>query len=92
MFAEDLFQFGEGSSKPKLPDNILHFKSYINCMKVPFVIYLDFESFIVKDGDQELHHPSGFSCLTVSSFKEFNNEKPFYIQRSRCNGKVFPTL
>ena len=47
-------------------------------MKVPFIIYLDFESFLVKNGESDDYHkPSGFSCLTVSSFKKFNNEKPY---------------
>ena len=31
------------------------------------------ESFIVKNGERDNDEPSGFCCLTVSSFSEYNN-------------------
>jgi hypothetical protein len=62
----------------KKPDNILRFKQVKNIHRVPFVLYVDFESFIkkgVKDvEDKDIHEPSGFCCLRVSSFDFLNNE------------------
>ncbi len=54
-------------------DNILKFNSYQKCFPVPFVVYLDFESFIHEDE----HIPSGFCTLRVSTIEKYNHEKAF---------------
>ena len=62
----------------KFPENVLAFKAYKNCHPVPFAIYADFESFIVKHEDGTDHHePSGFACLRVSNFGFLNREKVY---------------
>ena len=63
----------------KKPENILFFKQIKNTHRVPFVLYVDFETFIkkgVEEGvdDKDIHEPSGFCCLRVSAFDFLNNE------------------
>jgi hypothetical protein len=49
---------------------------------VQFVIYADFESFLVPGSDDKLknavdtHIPSGFCCFTVSKYEKYNNQPP----------------
>jgi hypothetical protein len=49
---------------------------------VPFVIYADFESFLVPGSNDKLknaidtHIPSGFCCFTVSKYEKYNNQPP----------------
>jgi len=63
----------------KKPENILEFKAYENCHMVPFVLYVDFETFIRKEADgEDAHEPSGFCCLRVSSF-DFMNDAEAYV-------------
>src|SRR6267154_1206889 len=61
------------------PENILEFNQFKNTFMVPFVLYVDFETFIKKgvedDETEDVHEPSGFCCLRVSSFDFLNNEK-----------------
>ena len=64
----------------KKPENILVFNQFKNTYMVPFVLYVDFETFIKKGVekdvlDEDNHEPSGFACLRVSSFDFLNNEK-----------------
>src|SRR6218665_593461 len=75
----------QGVSYPSPDSNILQFTNISNKLKVPFAIFDDFESFL-KKGEIEAekttklidkHIPSGFCCLTVSSFPEYNNEEPW---------------
>ena len=73
---EDLLEIDSDVKKAALekqksnqtPDFILKFRHYIHTFRVPAVIYVDFESFIVKpngEGGDDLHEPSGFCALTV---------------------------
>ena len=68
----------ETEGRKQLPENVMSFKAVKNCFPVPFVLYADFESFIVKNEDGTDHHePSGFACLRVSNFDFLNNEKVY---------------
>src|SRR6218665_433192 len=74
-----------GGVLPLPGSNILQFTNIANQMKVPFAIFADFESFLEKgeiDAGKttkliDTHILSGFCCLTVSSFPEYNNEEPW---------------
>ena len=84
--------------KVELPDeenNTLSFKNYNKSMKVPFVIYADFEAFTQKlDDDKprdnnssytsqyEKHAPSGFCYYIKCSFDESYDQKVMYTKRS----------
>jgi len=65
------------------PENILEFEKFKDTHMVPFVLYVDFETFIKKDiendetEEEDIHEPSGFCCLRVSSFDFLNDEKAF---------------
>ena len=64
--------------------NIKKFKAIAKTIPVPFVLYDDFEAFLVpvevnKESAsntkvRQLHKPSGFACLRVSQVPEFNGE------------------
>ena len=64
--------------------NIKKFKSIAKTLSVPFVLYADFEAFLVPAEEnkenacntkvRKLHKPSGFACLRVSQVPEFNGE------------------
>ena len=66
---------------PSKDDCILKFKSIIKEQSIPFYFVVDFESFLVKvdgnDRDRDIHTPSGFCALRVSSFDHLNHEKPY---------------
>ncbi|KAL9951227.1 hypothetical protein ACROYT_G043851 [Oculina patagonica] len=79
-----------GPQKIKLPDedhDVLYFKDVQKQLKVPFVIYADFESILVSCDEQQLdpsvsftqktqeHKPSGF-CYTVVSEVEAYDTPP----------------
>ena len=68
-------------SNGKKPENILEFNQFKNTFMVPFVLYVDFETFIKKgvedDEKEDIHEPSGFCCLRVSSFEFLNDEKAY---------------
>ena len=64
----------------ELPENILTFNQEQNEFPVPFVLYIDFEAFIMKDSsdpDKDHHEPSGFASLRVSSMPEFNKNEVY---------------
>src|SRR5207253_5876902 len=62
---EDLLELEEKDEA--IPENILTFTNVQHEFPVLFALYIDFESFIVKDSEQKhLHEPSGFGCLRVS--------------------------
>ena len=60
------------------------FKAIAKTLPVPFVLYADFEAFLVPAEEnkerasntnvRQLHKPSGFACLRVSQVQEFNRE------------------
>ena len=64
--------------------NIKKFKAIARTLLVPFLIYVDFEAFLVPAEEnkesasntkvRQLHNPSGFACLPVSLVPEFNGE------------------
>ena len=70
---------------PTPDSNTLTFSNIQHQMPIPFTIYADFECFLGKsDIDagnstkfHDIHTPSGFCCLTVSSFAQYNNERPY---------------
>src|SRR6266516_2850228 len=81
---EDALGFGSDiriDARGNKPENILEFYQFKNTHMVPFVLYVDFETFIKKrvekDEDEELHEPSGFCCMRTSSFDFLNNEKAY---------------
>ena len=80
---------------PNKENNTLSFKSYNKSMKVPFVIYADFEAFTQKlDDDKprdnnscytaqyEKHSPSGLCYYIKCSFNESYDKKVMYTKRS----------
>ena len=60
------------------------FKAIAKTLPMPFVLYADFEAFLVPTEEtkesasntkvRQLHKPSGFACLRVSHAPEFNGE------------------
>ena len=77
---------------PSKDDCILKFKSIVKEQMVPFCFYVDFESFLIKtdenDRDRDIHTPSGFCALRVSSYDHLNHEKP-YLYSGEEPMKVF---
>ena len=80
---------------PNQENNTLSFNNYNKSMKVPFVIYADFEAFTQKlDDDKprdnnssytsqyEKHAPSGFCYYIKCSFDESYDQKVMYTKRS----------
>ena len=75
------------------PNSTLQFSNIQHQMPIPFTIYADFECFLSKTDLQagnstkfhDIHTPSGFCCLTVSTFAEHNNERP-YVFSTRNDG------
>ena len=67
---------------PSPYNNILTYSNRQNEMALLFSLYADFECFLDSskktDGKSyDTHVPSGFCCLTVSTFPEYINEKPY---------------
>ena len=63
-----------------LPENVLTFNQEQNSFPVLFALYIDFESFMVKDMSDvniDHHEPSGFACLRVSAMPEHNNNEVY---------------
>ena len=59
------------------PDNILRFRNFRKTFPVPFYLVADFESFIEEnDSKTQIHTPSGYCCLRVSSYPHLNHETP----------------
>ena len=62
--------------------NIKKFKAVAKTLPVPFVLYADFEAFLVAVENnkesatkvRQLHKPSGFACLGVSQVPKFNRK------------------
>ena len=64
--------------------NIKKFKAIAKTFHIPFVLYADFEAFLVPAEEniestsntkvRQLHKASGFACLRVSQVPEFNGE------------------
>ena len=65
-------------------ENIKKFKVIAKTLPVPFVLYADFEAFLVLAEEhiesasnikvRQLHKPSGFACLRFSRVPEFKGE------------------
>jgi len=56
---------------PEGEDAVLYYKATQKKFPVPYVIYVDFESFLTPSEDKNSvnqHVPSGFCCLKVSRF------------------------
>jgi len=54
-------------------DAVLHYKATLKEFLVPYVLYVDFESFLVPSADKDSvneHVRSGFCCLKVSKFDD----------------------
>ena len=109
---EDLLQEHEphccrhGAQRIELPneDNAsLYFKDYHKQLKVPFVIYADFESITVKidsvspnptksSTEKYQHHqPCGFSYVVVSEAEKYN-KPPVVYRRDDAVGKFLECL
>ena len=74
-----------GVPPPDDPEkNIKKFEAIAKTLPVPFVLYADFEAFLVPAEEnkesysntkvRQLHTPIGFACLRVSHVPEFNGE------------------
>jgi len=64
---------------PQAPNNILKFDKYFKREKVPFVLYMDFESFLMPTSDGKIKHvPSGFCALRASKYPKHNGEPHVY--------------
>src|SRR6266516_6010225 len=75
--------------KEKKPENILEFNQLKNTFMVPFVLYVDFETFIKKGDEDDMHEPSGFCCLRVSSMDFLNTEKAFVYSGPNVMSKYY---
>ena len=74
----------EHPSPDDLQKNIKQFKAIAKTLPVPFVLYADFEAFLLPSEEniesssntkvRQLHKPSGFACLRVSHLPKFNEE------------------
>ena len=95
-----------GPQKIKLPDeghDVLYFKDVQKQLKVPFVIYADFESILVTCAEQRLdpsvsftqktqvHQPSGF-CYTVVSEVEAYDTAPVVYRGENAVDKFLDHL
>ena len=64
------------------PGEQVKFKNIIRTHKVPFALYCDFESYLQPvDGEGNIvneHIPSGFCCLRVSSYPEYETPPVIY--------------
>jgi len=64
------------------PGSTLQWKSPMKTERIPFVIYCDFESFLVPGSKLknviDTHIPSGFCCHTVSIFEEYATPPTLY--------------
>ena len=82
---------------------ILEFDQYQNSDKAPFIIYVDLACIIenndgCKNNPENLsttkvseHIPSGFSMLTISSFRSIGNK--YYVYRGKyCIKKLYESL
>ena len=94
----DLYCSNHDVVKVELPNeenNTLSFNNYNKSMRVPFVVYADFEAFTQKlDDDKprdnnssytaqyEKHSPSGFCYYIKCSFDESYDQKVMYTKRS----------
>lgn len=72
------------------PNNILKFHQVQKTFPVPFVIYLDFESYITSD--ENVHIPSGFCALRVSNVEKYNNNSPYIYSGEGVMNKFFEHL
>ena len=91
----------EQNVKYPLPDdpekNMKKFKAIAKTLSVPFVLYADFEAFLVPAEEikesasntkvRQLHKPSGFACLRVSQVPELN----IYLQRRKFDDGLLRT-
>ena len=81
---------------PEKGKNTLQFQNYHRQMKVPYVIYADFESIIVKHGTcippperssttkTEVHKPSGFSLVVSLRQDNGKPQKPNHCKACAC--------
>ena len=64
------------------PGSTLQWNSPMKTERAPFVMYCDFESFLVPGSEIKnvvnTHVPSGFCCHTVSKFKEYETAPTLY--------------
>src|SRR6218665_1800992 len=82
---------------PSPDNNVLTYSNRQNEMALPFSLYADFECFLDSSKKTEgkfydTHVPSGFCCLTVSTFPEYNNEKPYVYSGSNVMDEFFKYL
>ena len=81
-------------------NDTLQFSNAQNEFPTPFVVYSDLECFLEKTEVNvgkstkiiQNHKPSGFCCLTVSTFDEYNRELPFVYSGENVMDKFFDHL
>jgi len=66
----------------------------IRTHKVPFVLYCDFESYLqpAPDGEDSQHVPSGFCCLRVSRYPEYETSPVVYSGGSDVMSRFYEHL
>jgi len=78
------------------PGEKVKFRNMIRTHKVPFVIYCDFESYLQPAPDSEdivsQHVPSGFCCLRVSRYPEYETGPVVYSGGSDVMGRFYKHL
>ena len=74
------------------PGEKVKFKNVIRTHKVPFTLYCDFESFLQPVIDDEHvvseHVPSGFCCLRVSQYPEYETPLLSIAGRESCRNSL----
>ena len=65
---------------PSGKDKFMTFKNWGKMLKVPFVIYADFECILspLQNGKNNFHEPCGYSYLVVSALDEAQREVVCY--------------
>ena len=79
---------------PEGDRQILEFRNYQNCEKIPFILYADFESYLLPASENECidtHIPSGFCAYTVCTESQFQTE-PFIYSGKDCMKEFFEHL
>ena len=80
---------------PNLGENILKFKNFGKTLEVPFTIFADFESILLRTSDPKKynkHQPSAVACLTVPAFPEYNNQEMFVYTGEDAMQQFFAQL
>lgn len=86
------------NGKIKEPNNIIQFKNFKNAQELPFFIYADLESILIKHNDvkknttkYQYHKPVSFCIYLVSKVEQIKSELILKVD-VKCIDKLFETL